>query len=616
MTAIRSGDADYSASAASAPVTFTFTAAGFTVTFAGNGATGGSTPSETFTNGTPQALTANGFTRSGYTFLGWNTQQNGSGTEYSDQQTVTLTGAETLYAQWAPTNFVVTFNGNGNTGGSMTNESFSYGVAQALTLNGFTRTGYTFLGWNTQLNGSGTEYSDQQTVTLAGAVTLYAQWSVNTFVVTFSGNNNTGGSTPSETFSYGVPQALTINGFTRAGYTFAGWNTQLNGSGTAYSNQQTVTLTSAVTLYAQWTSNTVTTVTVTFNGNGNTGGSMANETFTSGVPKALSANGFTRTGYTFTGWNTHANGSGTAYGPGATITLTANTTLYAQWTSTKSNSSTTLFLTSSSATYGNEGGVVFTVGVDPVGTPTGTVSILWGSTTLCVITLVNGAGHCSAGSSALPVGLQSITASYSGDSSHNGSTSSPHSLNITKDNSHSTVSESASNAAVGSEGSVLFTAKVSSNNGESIPLGESVTIHVGSASCLATTNGSGSASCSISNGALGAGTYAVSATYGGDSNINGSTSSNALSVTFGSKPVFSTPNAFTLSRGVYLDYKFIVSNGPVTWSYAGNLPHGVTFSAATGALVGTATQGGNYVLTITATNTYGSTSQTFTLHVY
>ena len=73
-----------------------------------------------------------------------------------------------------------------------------------------------------------------------------------------------------------------------------------------------------------------TTFTVTFNGNGSTGGSMANQVASS--PTALSANAFTRTGYTFTGWNTAANGSGTPYADGATYPFSASTTLYAQWT--------------------------------------------------------------------------------------------------------------------------------------------------------------------------------------------------------------------------------------------------------------------------------------------
>ncbi len=352
----QSGNANYSA-AAQVVVTATFTSIGSTVTFNGNGNTGGATASENFPTSTAQALTLNGFTRTGYTFVGWNTAADGSGTEYSDQQSISVTTNETLYAQWALTNPIVTFNGNGNTGGATASETFTHGLPQSLTLNGFTRTGYTFVGWNTAANGSGTEYSDQQSITVSTNETLYAQWIQSTFTVTFNGNGSTGGATANETFTLGSYQALTLNGFTRTGYTFSGWNTASNGSGISYSNQQTISITSSVTLYAQWTANPVT-VTVTFNGNGNTGGSMPNESFTSGVGKALSANGFTRTGYTFTGWNTQANGSGIAYGAGATITITANTTLYAQWTANtyavtfNGNGSTSGSMSNETFTYG------------------------------------------------------------------------------------------------------------------------------------------------------------------------------------------------------------------------------------------------------------------------
>jgi uncharacterized repeat protein (TIGR02543 family) len=71
--------------------------------------------------------------------------------------------------------------------------------------------------------------------------------------------------------------------------------------------------------------------TVTFNGNGSTGGSMANES--ASVATALNANAFTRSGYSFTGWNTAANGSSTAYANGAVYPFSASTTLYAQWSS-------------------------------------------------------------------------------------------------------------------------------------------------------------------------------------------------------------------------------------------------------------------------------------------
>lgn len=69
---------------------------------------------------------------------------------------------------------------------------------------------------------------------------------------------------------------------------------------------------------------------VNFNANGGSG-SMSSQVFEKGVPQTLNSNTFTRTGYGFTGWNTKADGSGTSYTNGQTITPTSNLTLYAQW---------------------------------------------------------------------------------------------------------------------------------------------------------------------------------------------------------------------------------------------------------------------------------------------
>lgn len=71
--------------------------------------------------------------------------------------------------------------------------------------------------------------------------------------------------------------------------------------------------------------------TVTFNANGGTG-YMQPQTFRQGVSQALSANSFYRDGYTFSGWNTAANGNGVSYYDRQTITVNSNMTLYAQWT--------------------------------------------------------------------------------------------------------------------------------------------------------------------------------------------------------------------------------------------------------------------------------------------
>ena len=78
------------------------------------------------------------------------------------------------------------------------------------------------------------------------------------------------------------------------------------------------------------------TLTINFDGNGSTGGSTASQQIAAGSTASLNTNGFTRTGYAFTGWNTAADGSGTSYTDGADYTVTPATgdtaiTLYAQW---------------------------------------------------------------------------------------------------------------------------------------------------------------------------------------------------------------------------------------------------------------------------------------------
>ena len=84
-----------------------------------------------------------------------------------------------------------------------------------------------------------------------------------------------------------------------------------------------------------WGGEAPTELTVTFEANGNAEypveGTMAPQTVTAKTDAALTANTFTREGYNFTGWNTAADGTGTSYADGATVNLTENTTLYAQW---------------------------------------------------------------------------------------------------------------------------------------------------------------------------------------------------------------------------------------------------------------------------------------------
>lgn len=320
----------------------------YTIKFNGNGSTSGSTAQMSMTYDVAKNLTANGFTKSGYHFSGWNTKADGTGTSYYNKQSVkNLTATHgatiTLYAQWDTNSYTIAFNGNGNTGGTTSSMTMKFDVAKNLNKNGYTRTGYTFSKWNTKSDGSGTNYTNQQlvknlTTVNGGIFYLYAQWTPNTYTIKFNGNGATSGSTASMSMTYDVAKNLTANGFKKTGYIFDGWNTNSSGTGTNYTDKQSVkNLTSTnggtVTLYAKWKPITYT---IKFDGNGATGGSTASMSMTYDVAKNLTANGFTRISYKFIGWNTKADGTGTNYTnkqsvKNLTTTNGATITLYAKW---------------------------------------------------------------------------------------------------------------------------------------------------------------------------------------------------------------------------------------------------------------------------------------------
>jgi uncharacterized repeat protein (TIGR02543 family) len=144
--------------------------------------------------------------------------------------------------------FTVTFNGNGSTGGSMANQTAS--AATNLTSNAFTRTGYTFAGWNTAANGSGTSYANGASFPFTANTTLYAQWTANTLTITY---NSQGGSAISNgTTTTGGAIATSPGTPTRAGFAFNGWFTSSSG-GSAITFPYTHGQTSNFTLFAQWT---------------------------------------------------------------------------------------------------------------------------------------------------------------------------------------------------------------------------------------------------------------------------------------------------------------------------------------------------------------------------
>lgn len=222
--------------------------------------------------------------------------------------------------------YFITYNANTGTG-SMNAQVFPTGIAQTIMYNGFTKTGYDFAGWNEKADNSGTSHTEGESITLGESKTLFAQWTLQHYTISY--NNNGGvGSMESQAYVFGTPQNLTANTFTKVGHIFNGWNTNADGSGIAYTDQYNLSATSDLMLYAQWVPETYT---LTFMANNGTD-EQATQTFTYGQSQNLMSNPFTYTGYNFADWNTEADGTGDGYSDHKNIMLTADMILYARWT--------------------------------------------------------------------------------------------------------------------------------------------------------------------------------------------------------------------------------------------------------------------------------------------
>ncbi len=158
-----------------------WTANTYSITFKANGGTGDDY-TQTVTYATTAKLNPNTFTREGYTFNGWNRAANGSGTAYPDKADFAVNEANgvTLYAQWTPNEYTITYKANGGTGSDFT-QNVTFGTTVKLAAaNTFTHTGtgLCFAQWNTDADGEGANYSAETdfTVTEANDITLYARW--------------------------------------------------------------------------------------------------------------------------------------------------------------------------------------------------------------------------------------------------------------------------------------------------------------------------------------------------------------------------------------------------------------------------------------------------------
>jgi len=220
----------------SVPVTLACTTAGATIRYTTNGSD--PTSSSTAYNGNAFTLTSSATVKAKAFATGY----NASGT------------ASASFTVTALPTYAVTYNLNGATSGSVpAAQTKTNGLALTLASNSgnLVKTGYTFVGWNTLANGSGVNYAVGANYTANAAVTLYAKWTANAYTVTFDAQGGSASSPANKIVTYAAAYG-TLATTDRAGYTFGGWWTGVNGGGVQVLSTTTVALTANQTLYAKW----------------------------------------------------------------------------------------------------------------------------------------------------------------------------------------------------------------------------------------------------------------------------------------------------------------------------------------------------------------------------
>lgn len=304
-------------------------------------------------------------TWSGHQFMGWATSPSASDPELyyqpggSYEVEARYDRNATLYAIWedAPvTTFIVYFNANGGTGAPSTINSgpistIRYEVTVPETVP--TRSGYQFLGWSTDQSAETGTYQPGDTFSMipSGAstesITLYAIWASSyTYTLSFDATDGSGapsaltyGPTSSTSHTFTLPTAEPIPSDPDT-YEFGGWSIYPDGSGVLWQPGEQYTLTATDssevtrTLYASWT-RIAWEFSLSFVAPGATNvpenmssGTVATAYYTFTIPSNLPV----KDGWTFTGWDASGGASGT-YQPGAQITVTAPTVLYAEFVS-------------------------------------------------------------------------------------------------------------------------------------------------------------------------------------------------------------------------------------------------------------------------------------------
>lgn len=264
------------------------------------------------------------FSRTGYKLSKWNTKKDGKGTSYACGKKITVKKDYTVYAQWTPKTYTVSYHTNGGNAFTPISKTVTYASTYG-TLPTPTRTGYNFAGWYTAPSG-GTQISAGTKVTIASNHMIYAHWTPKSFTVSYNPNGGNAFSPASKTVTYASTYGA-LPTPSRTGYTFAGWYTAPSG-GMQISAATMVTILTNQTLYAHWNENSYT---IEFLSQDTSGG--YHDTSITGEMKSqtqkytnvinLNANTFKKPGCYFYEWNTKPDGTGTRYGDRARVSKLA-----------------------------------------------------------------------------------------------------------------------------------------------------------------------------------------------------------------------------------------------------------------------------------------------------
>lgn len=216
----------------------------------------GEMPEQLVNFGEETAIVQCAFLRSGYTFAGWATEENGE-VVYADGENITPDKDIGLWAVWTAKEYAVSFDANGGEG-TMPPQNLTFDTSVCLDANAFTRHGYVFAGWAFTQTGVAV-YRDGEEISAIGEgndVTLYAVWTIGVFTVTFHANGGEG-TMPAQTgtaFSY---MALPENSFTFTGKKFAGWAKGADGA-IFCGDKEWLSLEEDIELWAFWKAEDVT----------------------------------------------------------------------------------------------------------------------------------------------------------------------------------------------------------------------------------------------------------------------------------------------------------------------------------------------------------------------